>query len=198
MHEKDQSLPNKNNQTKNSSRKPRLFSYSNSRLQSPSSNKSHGRSLDRQTHNMIQKKTAEQIFRIINTETVIPDQTLLEVITLTIIRTAHIQTLETDFILTIIQKFFQKTAIEINQTILTEIIPTDYKIFRTTDHIIRVITTDLEQILEIETIVIKIDQETILNHRFEITHNVQIDRVKFIEVVCLNIKDKTIKYKLHT
>ena len=105
---KIQSLPNKNIQSKITSGKPLPTSYSNSRPQSPYSNNSRG------IHHVFhQTNTVNQKFRIISTETILPDQTLIEVTTLIIV--VHTQTLEKKTTLTIDQETVQTTTREVIQ-----------------------------------------------------------------------------------
>ena len=87
MHEKkDQNLPNKNDQSKNSSGKPLTDSYNNYRSQSHYQNYFCGRSPDRRnSHNFSQNIIVDQIVRINNIEIITQDQTHIEVITRTII-----------------------------------------------------------------------------------------------------------------
>ena len=82
---------------------------------------------------------------------------------------------------------------------MTEITPTiDHRTVLTADHRITIIIMEPVKFLEKESIVIKTDQKTTLNHLIEIIHNIQIDRTKTIKVVYLNINDKSIMYNLQT
>ena len=68
---KKQYLPNTNNRSKNSSRKPHSTTFSNTRSQSPYSNSFRGGSQDRQNSPYsAQNQNSISIFKTIKTETI--------------------------------------------------------------------------------------------------------------------------------
>ena len=56
--------------------------------------------------------------------------------------------------------------------------------------------TDPEKILVLKNLLIKTDQEYILNHHVEVFHKTQIYQVMLVGVVQLNVNDDLAKYRL--
>ena len=65
----------------------------------------------------------------------------------------------------------------------------DHEVIQTADQIITIITTDHKIFMEIETIIIQIDKETILSHHTEIIQTIKL-HIKIIEALHLNTNDK--------
>ena len=148
-------------------------------------------------HNIVHKvDTVYHIKRLVSIETINPDQALIKATTIFIMESVRTRTLKKDTILTIGHETLYKFSIGMIQTNVTETFPmTKHRTILTKERTLTIVTKDPVIILEIETIAIN-DPETLLNHHIEIIQNIQIDRIKTIEVVHLNINDISIKYNL--
>ena len=129
-----------------------------------------------------------------NIQIIIQDQTQTEVITQIIIKIVINQSPKIEIIRTTVPEIPHIIETGINQTKQidnTQII--DHENIQTTDQTILIITIDYVKILEIEFLIIKTDRETILNHHTGKIHNIR-NHIKTINVIHLNIKDKSIRY----
>ena len=90
-----------------------------------------------------------------------------------------------------VQKILQTTETETIQLVEIETIRiADQKNIPTIHPFIIIIIIDTINVLEMETAIIRTYQETFINHRIEIILNFQTQRVKTIEAVHKNIKEK--------
>ena len=146
----------------------------------------------------------ERIDEKINKETITLDQTQIGVIPQIKLGITLTQILEIATISMIVQETLQKTeteTTEITKTETTQIIEietiriTDHKNIHTKDHKKNVIIHPVIT-LELETTTIRTEQETFLNHRIETIHNCRTHKIKAIEALHQNIKNKLSKYNL--